>query len=455
MDSQALNPANGQPTDEYEGHSLFEIEETLKNMESAFADWKRTEVSNRAKFILKLAKYLRENVEAHAILITTEMGKPIRQSRAEIEKCAVLCEYYAKQAEGFLQPEIITTGVQKNYVTYNPLGIILGIMPWNFPFWQVFRFAIPTLMAGNAVAVKHALNVTGCAYALEKIFHAAGFPKDLYRTFVIDHKQTAKLMEYHSIKAISFTGSVTAGARVAKKAGAMIKRTVLELGGSDPYIILEDADVEHAAKTCVASRLVNTGQSCVAAKRFIVVQQHEKQFTDMVVDLMRQAKYGDPMDESNDLGPLARFDLRKEFHNYVNSIASQGGKLVLGGKMPEGEGAFYPPTVLTNVKRKNPAAGNELFGPAAAIYKARDEDEAIAIANDSWYGLGAAVFTQDIERGERIAANEIQAGFCVVNGMVQSDPRLPFGGVKDSGYGRELSHFGLKEFTNVKTVVVR
>lgn len=455
MSLQTINPANGQVAGEYEAHSLFEIEGILLSMENAFESWRRTAIVDRAKLMQKLAQYLRENVETFATLITQEMGKPIKQSRAEIEKCAWLCEYYAEQAAGFLAPEMITTDAQKSYVAYEPLGIILGIMPWNFPFWQVFRFAVPTLMAGNAVAVKHAVNVTGCAYAIEKIFETVGFPKDLYRTFVIDHKQTAKVIEHNAIKAMSLTGSVRAGSRVAEKAGRMIKKTVLELGGSDPYIILEDANVEHAVKICVASRLNNTGQSCAAAKRFIVVEKHAKQFTDLVVDHMRQAKYGDPMDESNDLGPLARHDLRQNFHSYVNSVSNQGGKCILGGKIPEGEGFFYPPTVLVNVKLKNPAARNELFGPAAMIFSARDEAEAIEIANSSWYGLGAAVFTQDIERGERIATHELQAGFCVVNGMVISDPRLPFGGIKDSGYGRELSHFGMREFVNVKTVMVR
>ncbi len=454
MGIDTINPANGQIAGTYDEHHVFGIEGYLEKMESAFSDWKHTDISNRAKLIQKLAAHLRENVEANARLITTEMGKPIKQSRAEIEKCAVLCEYYAKNSESILAPEIIKTEAAKSYVTYNPLGIILGIMPWNFPFWQVFRFAIPTLMAGNAVAVKHALNVTGCAYAIEKMFQTLDFPEELYSTFVIDHKQTAKIMKHNSIKAVSITGSITAGSQVAERAASMIKKTLLELGGSDPYIILEDADVELAAKTCVASRLVNTGQSCVAAKRFIVVQKHEKQFTDLVVDLMRQAKYGDPMDESNALGPLARNDLRNDFHSYVNSVYNQGGKCILGGEIPKGDGFFYPPTILVNVKRNNTAARHELFGPAAMIFKVRDEAEAIELANDSWHGLGAAVFTQDIERGERIAANELQAGFCVVNGMVQSDPRLPFGGIKRSGYGRELGHYGMKEFVNVKTVVV-
>ncbi len=450
-----INPATGRKIQEHAGMSLYDVEDFLESTKNAFNDWKNTDVAKRANFFRQLAGKLREKQEEYATLITTEMGKPIKQSRAEIEKCAVVCEYYADNAADMLKPEIVKTEATKSYVSFQPLGIILGIMPWNFPFWQVLRFAIPTMMAGNAVFLKHALNVTGCSLAIEQLFKDAGFPTDLFRSLFIDHKQVYQLIRKVDIKGISLTGSIPAGSTVAKQAACYIKKTVLELGGNDPYLILEDADVEQAVKICVASRLVNTGQSCVAAKRFIVVKKNERKFTDLMVDHMRQIKYGDPMDESMDIGPLAREDLRQKFHWDVSSSYHQGGKLLLGGEMPEGRGYFYPPTVVTNIKQKHDTNYKELFGPAAIIMPAKDEAEAIEIANSTFYGLGAAVFTQDIARGEHIAAHELEAGFCVVNGMVTSDPRLPFGGIKDSGYGRELSHYGLKEFVNVKTVVIR
>jgi succinate-semialdehyde dehydrogenase/glutarate-semialdehyde dehydrogenase len=328
-------------------------------------------------------------------------------------------------------------------------------MPWNFPFWQVFRFAAPALMAGNAAILKHASNVPGCALAIEDIFHRAGFPANVFKALLIGSNRVAAIIQDPLVKAVTLTGSTDAGRAVSKKAGEMIKKTVLELGGSDPYIILEDADLEAAVTVCVASRLTNSGQSCIAAKRFIVVESQRERFEELFVERIRAEKTGDPVEEDTTVGPLARHDLRDHLHRQVLESIEKGARCLLGGRVPEGRGAFYPPTVLTAVKKGMPAYDEELFGPVAAIISVKDEEEAIRVANDSRFGLGAAIFTRDVAKGERIAANEIEAGCCFVNALVRSDPRLPFGGVKDSGYGRELSHYGIKEFVNIKTVLVK
>jgi succinate-semialdehyde dehydrogenase/glutarate-semialdehyde dehydrogenase len=328
-------------------------------------------------------------------------------------------------------------------------------MPWNFPFWQVFRFAAPALMAGNAGVLKHASNVPGCALAIEEVFRQAGFPPHLFRTLLISSRQVDAVIEHPLIKAVTLTGSTPAGQAVAQKAGAMIKKTVLELGGSDPYIILADADLESAVQTCVASRLINAGQSCIAAKRFIVVEAVREQFEARFVARMRTMQAGDPLQETTTMGPMARHDLRDELHQQVQASIAQGATCLLGGEIPSDQGAFYPPTVLTNVTKGMPAYDDEMFGPVAAIIAVPDEAEAIRVANDSIFGLGAAIFTTDLAKGERIAAQELEAGCCFVNALVKSDPRLPFGGIKTSGYGRELSHYGLKEFVNLKTVFVQ
>jgi succinate-semialdehyde dehydrogenase/glutarate-semialdehyde dehydrogenase len=384
-----------------------------------------------------------------------EMGKPIKDGRAEAEKCAWVCEYYAEQAETFLQPEIIPTDARKSFVTFQPIGVVLAVMPWNFPFWQVFRFAAPALMAGNTGVLKHASNVPGCALAIEEVFQQAGFPEHAFRTLLIGSKHVEAVIENPLVMAVTLTGSTPAGRAVARKAGEMIKKTVLELGGSDAYVVLEDADLEATAKTCVASRLINAGQSCIAAKRFVVVDPIRQRFEAAFVAQMRTAKVGDPMDEHTQVGPLARHDLRDDLHQQVQASLAQGATCLLGGEMPAGTGAYYPPTVLTQVKKGMPAYDDELFGPVAAIIAVPDEKAAIRVANDSVFGLGAAVFTQDIARGERIAAHELAAGCCFVNAFVKSDPRLPFGGIKESGYGRELSSYGIKEFVNIKTVFVQ
>jgi len=328
-------------------------------------------------------------------------------------------------------------------------------MPWNFPYWQVFRFAVPGLMAGNAGVLKHASNVSGCALAIEGVFREAGFPVNLFRALIVSSKKMEKVIELEKIRAVTLTGSVPAGKAVASKAGSLIKKTVLELGGSDPYVVLEDADLETAAETCVTSRLLNGGQSCIAAKRFIIVEKVYDEFRDLFVEKMKAKKMGDPFDESNDLGPQATKSLRDDLHDQVKRSIDKGAKLLLGGMIPESKGAYYPPTVLENVKEGMAAYDEELFGPVASLIKAKNEADAVRIANDSIFGLGAAVFTNNIKRGERIAREELNAGNCFVNAFVKSDPRLPFGGVKESGYGRELSWFGIQEFVNIKTVYVK
>ena len=387
--------------------------------------------------------------------MTLEMGKPIAQSRAEVEKCAWVCEYYAENAEKFLSDELITTDASKSFVTFQPLGVVLAVMPWNFPFWQVFRFAAPSLMAGNSGILKHASNVSGCALAIEEVFREAGFPKNLFKTILVPSSEMESVIKNEKIKAVTLTGSVPAGKSVAKTAGSVLKKTVMELGGSDPYVILEDADLEMAAETCVNARLINGGQSCIAAKRFIVVEKIYNEFEKLFVEKMKLKKMGDPFDESNDLGPQASVSLRDDLHKQVEKSIKLGAELLLGGKIPEIKGAYYPPTVLSNVKKGMPAYDEELFGPVAAIIKSKDETEAIKIANDTIFGLGAAVFTSDMKRGEKIAKEKLQAGCCFVNAFVKSDPRLPFGGIKESGYGRELSAFGIKEFVNIKTIYIK
>ena len=390
-----------------------------------------------------------------ATLMTQEMGKTLKSAVAEAEKCAWVCRYYAEHAERFLAPEPVATDAGHSFVAFLPLGPVLAVMPWNFPFWQVFRFAAPALMAGNAGLLKHAANVTGCALAIEQVFKDAGFPAPLFRALLVPSKRVAGIIAAPPVKAVTLTGSTPAGRSVAGKAGEMVKKTVLELGGSDPYVVLEDADLEAASETCVAARLVNSGQSCIAAKRFIVVEPVRRQFEELFVEKMRARKMGDPLLPGVDVGPQARRDLRDDLHRQVEQSVKAGAKLLLGGMVPPGPGAFYPPTVLGEVRKGMPAFDEETFGPVAAIVPARDEADAIQQANDSPFGLGAAVFTRDVKRGERIAVEELEAGSCFVNALVKSDPRLPFGGIKESGYGRELSAFGIREFVNVKTVYVK
>ncbi len=452
---QSVNPANLQTIKTYSQMQSSEVNKILNLTNRAFEEWKDTSFDHRSKLMMKAADVLRKNNEEYSKLMTLEMGKPISQSRAEVEKCAWVCEYYAENAEKFLADEIIETDASKSFVTFQPLGIVLAVMPWNFPFWQVFRFAAPGLMAGNAGILKHASNVSGCALAIEEVFRKAGFPENLFRTILVPSLQMEEVIKNEKIKAVTLTGSVPAGKAVAKTAGSVLKKTVMELGGSDPYVILEDADLEMAAETCVTARLINGGQSCIAAKRFIVVEKIYDSFEKLFVTKMKSKKMGDPFDESNHLGPQASVSLRDELHAQVEKSIELGAKLLLGGKIPVTDGAWYPPTILSNVKKGMPAFDEELFGPVAALIKAKDEAEAIQLANDSIFGLGAALFTRDVQRGEKIAKEKLQVGCCFVNAFVKSDPRLPFGGIKESGYGRELSSFGIREFVNIKTVYIR
>lgn len=452
---QSINPATGAVLKEYDAYTESQVQKAVKQAGKAFEGWRKTSFKERAVVLRAIARELRANLESLAALATREMGKPIAQSRAEVEKCAMAFDFYARNGAAFLKDEIIETDARKSYVSFQPLGIVFAIMPWNFPYWQVFRAMGPALMAGNVMLLKHASNVSGCALAIEKIIKDAGAPKGLFQTLLLPSSEVASLVAEPSVAAITLTGSTAAGSQVASVAGAHIKKQVLELGGSDAYIVLEDADMDLAVKISVDGRLVNSGQSCVAAKRFVAVKSVRKEFEQRMLELMRQATYGDPFDESNKIGPLARVDLRDQLHEQVMKSVEKGAKILCGGFIPEGEGAFYPPTILTNVKKGMPAYDEELFGPVAAIIEAKDEQDAIRIANDSIYGLGAGIFSKNRKRAEEIAAKELQAGNCFVNAFVHSDPRLPFGGTKQSGYGRELSIFGIREFVNVKTVFIQ
>lgn len=451
----AINPATGETVATYPETSTAEMRAALRASDKASQAWRRTGFAERAELMRVAGRLLRERADRYARLMATELGKPIAQGRSEAEKCAGACDYFADQAEHFLADEAVATDASRSFVHYEPLGAILAVMPWNFPFWQVIRFAAPNLMAGNVALLKHAANVPGCAQALQELFADAGFPVGVFRNLFIDHVQLRAAIRSPAVRGVTLTGSTGAGRAVARQAGERLKKTVLELGGSDPYIVLEDADLELAVETCAASRLINSGQSCIAAKRFVVVEAVREEFERRFVERMRRATYGDPLDPANEIGPLARVDLRDTLHRQVTGSVAKGARCVLGGEVPPGPGAYYPPTVLTEVSRRMPAYDEELFGPVAAIIPAKNEKAAIRIANDSGYGLGAAVFTRDVARGERIAARELVAGACFVNTSVRSDARLPFGGVKESGYGRELGMAGIREFVNVKTVYLR
>lgn len=455
MALESVNPATEELLATYPEASASDIQECLHAADSVARAWRRTEFAERSGLMQKTAALLRQNAGDHARLIALEMGKPIKQGRTEVEKCATTCEFYAENAQAFLEPEWFQAGVFRSYVAFEPLGVVLAIMPWNFPFWQAFRCAVPALMAGNAVVLKHASNVPGCALAIEAVFRAAGFPKGLFRSLLVQSPAVRTLIEAPEIRAVSLTGSVEAGRTVAAQAGACLKKTVLELGGSDPYVILEDCDLEQAIEACATSRLINSGQSCIAAKRFIVVDAVRNAFEEGFVARLAKESPGDPLDPLTTVGPLAREDLRQQLQAQVDRSVANGARLLAGGRIPPGQGWFYPPTVLTDVRKGMAAFDEETFGPVAAIIPAGNEPEAIALANDSPFGLGAAVFTSDRGRGERIARTELEAGNCFVNDYVRSDPRLPFGGIKDSGYGRELSVFGSREFVNTKTVWVK
>ena len=436
------NPEIGERLDSYPVHNAAQLDALFRASQAAFREWKKTGREERNAALRKLAELLERDKAEFAQLIKNEMGKPIAEGLAEVEKCAACARYYAEESEKVLAPIEVSTEAKRSLVTFEPLGTVLAIMPWNFPFWQAVRCAAPAISAGNAVVLKHASNVTGCALELERLFSAATGRPDLFRAVLVPGKDAGKLIARPEVAAVSLTGSTSVGREVAAAAGRALKKCVLELGGSDAYVVLADADVEQAAKVCAQSRLINGGQSCISAKRFIVEGPVLARFTETFVNAMQKKT----------IGPMARKDLRDELQRQVDRSVKQGARLLCGGKVPSGNGFHYPPTVLAGVKPGMVAFDEELFGPVAAIVEAENEQDAIRLANQSQFGLGAAVFTKDLAKAERIAREELEAGSCFGNALVRSDPRLPFGGVKDSGYGRELAGFGLREFTNVKTI---
>ncbi|MCH7764594.1 MAG: NAD-dependent succinate-semialdehyde dehydrogenase [Candidatus Marinimicrobia bacterium] len=454
MALKSINPADGNEIAVYQEMSNNEVYTILENVHTAYSDWKERSFSERAALMKNAAEILRNNKEEYGRIMSLEMGKPNAQAQAEAEKCALVCDYYAENAETILADKIIETDASKSYISYQPIGIVLAVMPWNFPFWQVFRFAAPTLMAGNACVLKHASNVQGSALAIEEIFKKAGFPENVFRTLVIGSGKVQNVINNPRVKAVTLTGSTSAGKAVASQAGAALKKTVLELGGSDPYIILEDADLNRAVSACITGRFLNTGQSCIAAKRYIIVESIRNEFQEILLEKLKDRTFGDPFEKEIDIGPMVNIQARDEIHKQVEQSIKKGANLLLGGFVPNTPGAFYPVTVLGNVSPGMPAFDEELFGPVAAIISAENEKEAIELANNTPFGLGAAVFTKDDEKGEFIARNLLEAGACFVNDFVRSEPRLPFGGIKNSGYGRELSAQGILEFVNIKTVYI-
>lgn len=451
----SINPATGKEIASYEIFDEKKVERALNQSRKTFEDWRQLPFSKRAVILKNIAKEIRWEKDKLVKLAVSEMGKPVQQGYYEVEKCASTLEFYAANGAKFLADVVVKTDARKSYVSYQPMGAILAIMPWNFPYWQVFRAFAPTVMAGNVMILKHASNVSGCALAIEKLILNAGAPKGLLQTLLIPSSRVEKLIDDPRIAAVTLTGSTSAGSKVAEAAGRNLKKQVLELGGSDAYVILEDADMDIAVEIAVRGRLVNSGQSCIAAKRFVVVKPVYKEFERRFTEQMKKATYGDPMDEKSKIGPMARTDLRDQLHEQVKKSVAKGARILCGGFIPDGPGAYYPPTVLSKVKKGMPAYDEELFGPVAALIEAKNEKDAMRIANDTIYGLGGGIISKNRAKAEKLAANELQAGSCFVNDYVHSDPHLPFGGIKQSGYGRELGSFGIHEFVNIKTVFVK
>jgi succinate-semialdehyde dehydrogenase/glutarate-semialdehyde dehydrogenase len=450
---ESINPATEAVLARFPASTPDEIEAAIAGADAAQHTWRRTSFDERAAAMRRLAAHLRRSRDDYARLITLEMGKPIAEARAEIEKCALACEFYADHAAGFLGDDVIATNASRSFVGYQPLGIVLAIMPWNYPFWQVFRFAAPALMAGNGALLKHASNIPQCALAVGSAFAAAGFPDGLFRTLLLPGAAVEPVIRDRRVRAVTLTGSSEVGARVAAVAGAALKKTVLELGGSDPYIVLADADVAAAAATAVRARNQNTGQSCIAAKRFLVAEKVAEEFEERFARAVAALRVGDPLDPATQVGPLARADLRDTLERQVDESVRQGARVLAGGRRVAGPGWFYEPTVLAGARDGMPVLAEETFGPVAAVRRVVDAEEAVAIANGSDYGLGASIWAGDVEAGVALA-RRIESGAVFVNGMVASDPRLPFGGVKRSGWGRELGPYGIREFTNIQTVWV-
>ncbi len=451
MPIQSINPTTGRTEESFPEHSREHVFGLIEKADEAGEDWRCTGFPARAAVLKKAAAILRDRRNHFGGIITREMGKPIGQAVAEVEKCALVCDYYAEHAQAILSPEPVASDASESFVRFDPLGVILAVMPWNFPFWQVFRFAAPALMAGNTCVLKHASNVPRCALAIESIFREAAANRGIFAALLIGPGMVEDVISHPLVRAATLTGSDAAGKQVAKACAAHLKKTVLELGGSDPFIVLEDAGLEAAVKTGVAARLLNNGQSCIAAKRFIVVEQVHDEFLARFLDAIKKIRIGDPMDPATELGPLAREDLLLELAGQVRHSEQLGAAVLCGGKRLDREGYFYEPTVLADLRRGMPAQDEELFGPVAAVFKARSAEEAVALANDTPFGLGASLWSADTGRARQLASR-IEAGAVFINGMVKSDPRLPFGGIKKSGYGRELSSYGIKEFVNIKTV---
>jgi succinate-semialdehyde dehydrogenase/glutarate-semialdehyde dehydrogenase len=448
---RSINPSSGEIILEYPEHTRTEVQQIIRDVHSAWKTWKDTPFEHRAVVMKKAAQVLRTRKEHFARMMTREMGKLLKESMAEVEKCAWVCDFYAEHAPEMLKDEVIATDASRSFIAFQPMGVILAVMPWNFPFWQVFRFAAPALMAGNAAVLKHASNVCGCALAIEEIFVEAGFPANLFRTLLIPSQDVQAVIENPLIAAVTLTGSEAAGSAVASAAGKNLKKTVLELGGADPFIILDDADLEAAVKTAVTARMLNQGQSCIAAKRFIVMDSVVPTFEREMKRAFEALRIGDPFESDTQVGPLARPDLVDEIERQVNASIDAGARLVTGGRRSDRMGCYFEPTILAEVSKGMPVYSQETFGPVVSIITVHSEEEAIQVANDSDFGLGGCVWTRDLKRGEAIA-RKVATGAMFVNGMTKSDPRLPFGGIKKSGYGRELASYGIKEFVNIKTI---
>lgn len=448
---KSINPATGELIKEYQEDSLSSIAPKIEACYQAFTQWKDQPFDYRKKLMKKAAELLRQKKDDYGRLISTEMGKPITEAKLEIEKCAWVCDYYANAAQNFLKDEKTESDGKEAFIAFRPLGPILAIMPWNYPFWQVIRFAAPALMAGNGALLKHASNVPGCSLAIENVFLESGFPKNLFTSLLISADKVGYVIARDKVMAVTLTGSELAGQKVAEAAGRNIKKCVLELGGSDPFIVLEDANLEKAVSFAVKSRCNNAGQTCIAAKRFIVEEKISGEFEKLFARALNKLKMGDPLDPETQMGCLARWDLRDEIHAQVTRSLAEGAKLVTGGKIPGGSGAFYPATLVSVNNENNLLFQEETFGPVAAVLRVKDADEAIRVANNSRYGLGSSLWSANLEKAKKLASG-IEAGSVFINGMVKSDPRLPFGGIKKSGFGRELSHYGIKEFVNIQTV---
>ena len=449
-----INPATGETLQSFEPLTEAQLEEKLQRASDTFRAYRRTSFSERARMMTRAAEILEEEKDKFGALMTTEMGKPLKAAVQETEKCAWVCRYYAENAERLLADEEVKTNATRSYIRYQPIGPVLAVMPWNFPFWQVFRFAAPALMAGNVGLLKHASNVPQCALAIEAIFSRAGFPEGAFQTLLIGANLVQRVLDDPRVVAATLTGSEPAGMQVASEAGKQIKKTVLELGGSDPFIVMPSADLDEAVKMAVKARTINNGQSCIASKRFIIAEEIADEFERRFVQGMEALKIGDPMNEDTDIGPLATADILHDLDEQVRESAAAGARVLTGGQRLNRPGNYYPPTVLANIPKDTPAYCEEMFGPVASLFRVRDIDEAIRIANDTTFGLGSSVWTNDEEERARFI-DEIEAGQVFVNGMVASDPRLPFGGVKRSGYGRELSAYGIREFVNIKTVWIK